>query len=103
MATTSSHTQSMMDGNAGSNSVVETETNDEWGKQFIQFVTQIQGILTLSQTLNRDSDDMLLGYRSKLESGGGDIAVFDQAMAMVCPMKTKNQKPAPKKKPKGRR
>ena len=80
--------------------------NGGWAPEEMQlllkYTEQVQGIFTLSQTLNGDVTAMLQRYRSRLETGGGDVVLFDQAVAMLSPMQIEIKLPT-KKKSKGRR
>ena len=64
-------------------------------QQLREFIEQIKGILALAVTLNGDTDAMLLRYRMKIEGSGGNVHLFDQAVAIARPMV--KQKKLPKK------
>ena len=47
------------------------------------YVNQIRGILALAHSLKGDRHAMLLRYKHKLAASGGDIAGFDEALAIL--------------------
>ena len=47
---------------------------------FLKFVEQVHGIMTLSRRLGRDAPSMLMRYRDKIRNAGGDVESFDKAV-----------------------
>ena len=97
----SSLARSVVDGTADSRNR-QAGWAPEKKQQVLEFVQQVKGILALSVTLNGDADEMVFRYRTKIEAAGGDVEVFDRAVAIARPM-VKQTPPPPKKKKSRRR
>ena len=71
--------------------------------QLLDLMKQVQDIVTLGQTMNRNPHAMLQDYRTTIESVEGDIVLFDQAVIAACPMIPMSQKVKPPNEKKSKR